>query len=74
MNKGDLIVNLKKLGGVFVYQYYDDELVIRAFDCGYEEAYIIDANTDYSDLYIKISSRILERRNILANYVTNARA
>lgn len=71
MNKGDFIVKLKKLGGVFAYQY-GDELVIRAFNCGYEEAYMIGASTDYSDLYIKISSRILERRDILANYVSKA--
>ena len=73
MDKGDFVVKIKELGKVFVYQY-DDELVIRAFDCGYEEAYIIDDKTDYDDLYIKVSNRILERRNILANYVTNARA
>lgn len=71
MNKGDFIVKVKELGGVFVYQY-GEELVIRAFDCGYEEAYMLDSSTDYSDLYIKISSRILERRDILANYVTKA--
>lgn len=73
MDKGDFVVKLKELGGVFIYQY-DDELVIRAFDCGYEKAYIIDDKTNYDDLYITVSSSILERRNILANYVTNARA
>lgn len=71
MSEGDFIVKVKALGGVFIYQY-DNELVIRAYDCGYEEAYEIDDKTDYDDLYIKVSSRILERRDILANYVTKA--